>query len=82
MTFAPPSRVIRSIDAVVARARDRLVEAQLAMILQRVLRLHQGAGRHVEPVDQPRQQEAQRRAARQQRQRVDARRPRAAARAA
>ena len=39
-------------------------------IFQRVLRLHQRARRHVEEVDQPRQQEAQRRAARQQRQRI------------
>ena len=56
--------------AVIAHAGDALVEAQLADIFQRVLRLHQRARRHVEQVDQPRQQETQRRAARQQRQRL------------
>ena len=57
-------------DAVIAHAGDALVEAQLADIFQRVLRPHQRARRHVEPVDQPRQQKAHRGAARQQRQRI------------
>ena len=54
----------RSAEAVVARIRRALVKAQLADIFERVLRLHQRAGRHVEPVDEPRQQKAQRGAAR------------------
>ena len=45
------------------------MEAQLAEIFERVLRPHHRAGRHVEPVDEARQQEAQSRAAREQRQR-------------
>ena len=46
-----------------SRARsDRLVKPQLAVILQRLLRAHQRAGRNVEPIDEPRQQKAQRRA--------------------
>ena len=67
------------LDAVVAHARDRLVEAQLAEIFERILRPHQRARRHVEPVDQPRQQEAQAAPRREQRQRVALRRPTAAA---
>ena len=57
--------------AVVARADDALVEAQLDEIFERVLRRDHGARRHVEPVDQPGEHEAQRRAARQDRQRRD-----------
>ena len=59
-------------------SRTRVVEAQLAQIFERVLGLHQRARRHVQPVDEPRQQEAQRRAAGQQRQRRDLRRRQAA----
>src|SRR5438876_5058004 len=44
------------------------MEAQLGQILLRVLALDQGIGRRVDPVVEPGQQEAQRRAARQQRQ--------------
>src|SRR5262245_40063128 len=57
-----------SVDPVVAHALDRLVEAQLAEILDRVLRPHQCARRNVEPVGEPGQQEPQRRPARQERQ--------------
>src|SRR5713226_8562869 len=59
-----------SVDPVVTHAGHRLVEAELAVIFQRVLRPHQRARRHVEPVDQPRQQKAQGRAAGEQRQRL------------
>ena len=45
-----------------------LMEAQLAEIFQRVLGLHQRARRHVEPIDEAREQKAQRGAAREQRQ--------------
>ena len=42
------------------------MEPQLAVIFERVLGPHQRARRHFEPVDKPRQQEPQRRAAREQ----------------
>ena len=45
---------------------DAAMEAQLGEIFLRILALHQGVGRRVHPVVEPRQQEAQRRAARQQ----------------
>src|ERR1700750_2315808 len=53
-----------SIESISAGARDAAVEAQLLAIFERVFRLHQRAGRVVEPVVEPRQQEAKRAAAR------------------
>ena len=47
------------------------MEAHLGQIFERILRRHLRPRRHVEPVDQPGQHEAQRRAARQNRQRLD-----------
>ena len=79
--FALRSLGSRRDHSVIARARDFLMEAQLAHIFHRVLRPHQRAGRHVEPIDEPREQKAQRGAARQQRQLLPFRRARAAARA-
>src|SRR5262245_7932870 len=48
--------VSSSDNSVIPHAGDCLVEAQLAGVFERVLGAHQRAGRHVEPVDQPRQQ--------------------------
>src|SRR5882757_2974454 len=54
----------------IAQARDALLEAQLADIVQRVFWLDQRTRRHVEEIDQPCQQKTKGRAARQQRQRI------------
>src|SRR6266704_2406648 len=57
-----------SVNAVIPCAHNGLVEAQLAIIFERVLRFDQCARRHLKPVDQPGQEETQRRAAAQRRQ--------------
>src|SRR3954454_16425538 len=58
------------VDTVVAHARDRLMEAQLAEVFERVLALHQRARRRLDPVDEAREQETHGGAACQQRQRA------------
>src|SRR5690606_2693944 len=58
-----------SIQAVGARASEAAVEAQLAQVLERVLGADQRPLDLVQPVVQPGQQEPQRRAAGEQRQR-------------
>ncbi len=65
--FTPPAR---GCDAVIAHAGHALLKAQLAGIFERILGPHQRALGTSRKIDQPGQQEAQRRAARQQRQRV------------
>src|SRR6516162_2442203 len=57
----------RGIEAIAAGAGDSGVEAQLAQILHRILRLHEGAGRVIQPVIEAGQQEAHRAAAGEQR---------------
>src|SRR5665811_383668 len=61
-------------EPVIAVGADALVEAQLPQILVRVLGLHQGVRVRVQKVIGAGQQKAQRRAARQKRQRVEFRR--------
>src|SRR6516162_2285194 len=68
LTAAASARSL--VEPVVAHAGDGLVEAQLAEIFDRILAPHQRRPALVEPIDQPRQQEAQRRPARQYRQRL------------
>src|SRR6202011_5063793 len=58
-----------SVNAVIPCARVGLMESQLAIIFERVLRLDQRARRHFEPVDQAGEQETQRGAAAQYRKR-------------
>src|SRR6476620_7910445 len=55
-----------TVDAIVARTFDRLVEPKPAPVFERILGPHHRTGRNVEPIDQAREQEAQRGAARQQ----------------
>src|SRR6188472_2669290 len=64
----PWTYTVRIVKPVLTGALDPLVEAQLAQIFERILGPHQRARRYVEPVDQAREQEAQRGAAREQRQ--------------
>src|SRR5262249_13827176 len=58
-----------ALDSIVARALDRLVEPQLAPVLERVLGPYHRARRDVEPIDQARQQEPQGSPAREPRKR-------------
>src|SRR5271165_3620479 len=58
-----------SLDTIVARALDRLMEPKPAPVLERILRPYHRARRNVEPIDQAGKQETQRGAARQQRER-------------
>src|SRR6516225_445978 len=57
------------IEAVPAGAGNGAVEPQLTQVFERILRPHQCSGRWIKPIKQPCQQEAQRAAARQHRQR-------------
>src|SRR5215470_16028125 len=67
MTTRPLPRP--SVNAVIPCAYNGLVESQLAIVLQGVLRLDQCAARHLKPIDQSGQQETQRSSAAQRRQR-------------
>src|SRR5216684_1746212 len=60
---------LSDIDAIGARPGDAAVKAQLFEIFERILGAHQSALGLVQPVVEPGQQEPQRTAARQQRQR-------------
>src|SRR6204780_720987 len=64
-----------SSEAIGLRIGDAAVEAQLSQVFERILGLDQRAFGMVEPVVEPRQQEPQRAAARQHRQRRDLGRP-------
>src|SRR5689334_18952611 len=68
MTFSSSLTLLR-LKPVIAGAGNGLVEAQLAPVLERILRPYHRAGRHVEPIDETGKQKSQRRAAREQRQR-------------
>src|SRR5580704_1667975 len=67
VTWGRPSAEF-SFDTIVSDTHDRLMESQLAKVFERILRLDQRARRHVEPIHQSGQEEAQRRAAAQDRQ--------------
>src|SRR5579871_5462825 len=59
-----------SLDAIIPRTHDCLMESQLPKVFKRILGLDQGARRNVEPVHQPGQEKAQSRPAAQDRQRL------------
>src|SRR5262245_5611698 len=71
-SFFPQSPIFRSASCaqpIILYALDRLVKAQLPVIFQRIFRANERTIRHRQPIDQPRQQEAHGRAAREHRKR-------------